>query len=42
MERIHQNRPREGIFLKNSGAHDPQTSLALCARQDKWTFLCNS
>ena len=27
MERIHQNRPREGIFLQNSGGHDSQTPL---------------
>ena len=24
MKRVHQNRPKEGIFLKNSGGHAPQ------------------
>ena len=28
MKRIHQNRPKEGIFLKNSGGHAPQTPHA--------------
>ena len=42
MKRIHQNHPKEGVFLKNSGGHAPQTLLALCARQGEWRFLCNS
>ena len=38
MKRIHQNRPKEGIFLKNNGGLAPQTPHALCARQGKGDF----
>ena len=27
MKRIHQNRPKEGIFLKNSGSHAPRPPM---------------